>query len=112
MSEMMKIQEAILTRIVQEIRNVVGVEAIVLGGSRVNGTFSGTSNIDVGLYYFADGVLDIETLNNNKYKYLKLCLDPETEREVKKVHKRAIIFSIAITIVAVALAVIMIEIFM
>lgn len=32
-----------------------------------------------------------------KNSYLKLCLDPELEKEAKKVEKRAITFSIAFT---------------
>ena len=36
-----------------------------------------------------------------KNSYLKLCLDPELEKESKKVKKRVIIFSIAFTALAV-----------
>ncbi len=43
----------------------------------------------------------------NKNKYLKLCLDTETEKESKLVHKRAVVFSIAFSAVAIAAIVIM-----
>ena len=49
---------------------------------------------------------------NNKYKYLKLCLASEVEREAKNVHKGAIIISIALTVLAVCVAGIMVYLFM
>lgn len=64
MSEAAKKQEMIITKVTESIKNIVGIEAIVLGGSHVNKTSSPSSNIDIGLYYFADGVLDINTLDN------------------------------------------------
>ncbi len=44
----------------------------------------------------------------NKNKYLKLCLDPEIQEEANKVHKRAVIFSVAFSAVAIAVVIIMV----
>ncbi|MBR6689677.1 MAG: hypothetical protein IKL68_06655 [Clostridia bacterium] len=43
-----------------------------------------------------------------KNKYLKLCLDPELEKESKKVQKGAIIISMAFSAVAIAVILIMV----
>ncbi len=42
-----------------------------------------------------------------KNKYLKLCLDPELEKEARRVHRGAIFISVAVAIIAVTVALIM-----
>lgn len=64
MNDAIKKQESILEKIVSSLRNIVGIEAIVFGGSRVIGTNSPSSNIDIGVYYFADGVLDVKSFTD------------------------------------------------
>ena len=41
----------IIENIVDSLKDVKGLEAIVLGGSRARGTQSSDSDIDIGLYY-------------------------------------------------------------
>ena len=41
----------IIDEVVNELKKVSGVEAIVLGGSRARGVYSETSDIDIGIYY-------------------------------------------------------------
>ncbi|HET9909200.1 MAG TPA: nucleotidyltransferase domain-containing protein [Anaerolineales bacterium] len=43
--------ESLIQDIVDEIKNVSGVKAIVLGGSRARGTNHSASDIDLGIYY-------------------------------------------------------------
>jgi predicted nucleotidyltransferase len=43
--------ETLIQDIVDEIKNVSGVKAIVLGGSRARGTGHSSSEIDLGIYY-------------------------------------------------------------
>ena len=45
--------DSILDKISEALRNVPGIQAIVLGGSRARGTHSFDSDIDVGIYYDA-----------------------------------------------------------
>lgn len=52
--------EAILTSVVDAFKNVKGVEAIVLGGSRATKTENEFSDIDIGIYY--NEKLDLSTL--------------------------------------------------
>lgn len=52
----------ILGRVKEALSEVSGVEAIVLGGSRITGTEGPQSDIDVGIYYNAS-ILDFEALN-------------------------------------------------
>ncbi|MGK4187124.1 nucleotidyltransferase domain-containing protein [Rothia koreensis] len=53
--------DSILDKISEALRNVPGIQAIVLGGSRARGTHSFDSDIDVGIYYDA-AALDIPKL--------------------------------------------------
>jgi len=59
-----KIFEDILSRITNALKNVVGVDAIVMGGSRAIGTNVEGSNLDVAIYYTGDGVLDVDHLSS------------------------------------------------
>ena len=43
--------ESLIQDIVDEIKNVSGVKAIVIGGSRARGTNHSASDIDLGIYY-------------------------------------------------------------
>ena len=45
-------KQALLTRLVDDLARVPGVEAVVLGGSYARGTAHDTSDLDLGLYYF------------------------------------------------------------
>lgn len=54
--------ERTVYQIADELKNVVGVDAIVAGGSRILGLQTADSNIDIGIYYVGDEVLDIEGL--------------------------------------------------
>lgn len=51
----------LLTRLTTTLKDVKGIRAIVLGGSRATGTHRPDSDIDIGLYYTEK--LDIERLN-------------------------------------------------
>lgn len=48
--------KALLARIVDAVKDVKGIEAIVLGGSRARGTQGPGSDIDIGLYYDRDTI--------------------------------------------------------
>jgi hypothetical protein len=54
---------SLLTEIVTELKQVEGVSAVVLGGSRARGTHTPKSDIDLGIYYHPDRPLDLEALN-------------------------------------------------
>lgn len=64
MSELDRKIEKILYKVTDELKVVAGVDSIVYGGSRVIGTETSESNIDIGIYYVGDEVLDIEGLSN------------------------------------------------
>ena len=55
--------ETLIENIVAEIKNVPGVSAVVLGGSRARGMQSPNSDIDLGIYYHPDRPLDLQALN-------------------------------------------------
>jgi len=54
--------QSIVTRIIDRLKQVDGVQALVLGGSRARGTEQPNSDIDIGIYYSADSGLDITHL--------------------------------------------------
>lgn len=54
--------ESLIQDIVGNIKSVSGVKAIVLGGSRARGTNTRSSDIDLGIYYNADHLLDLSEL--------------------------------------------------
>jgi hypothetical protein len=56
--------EPVLARVVEALRPVKGMSAIVLGGSRGRGTAGPTSDYDIGLYYDPDAPLDIAALRS------------------------------------------------
>lgn len=49
--------------IVEQVRRVDGVRAIVLGGSRARGTHTPGSDVDLGIYYHPDQPLDLQALD-------------------------------------------------
>jgi predicted nucleotidyltransferase len=55
--------EQIITHIVDNLRTVPGVVAIVLGGSRAVGTHKPTSDIDIGIYYADAARFDLKALS-------------------------------------------------
>ncbi len=59
MNQLTQSQKAILDKVVVELAEVAGVEAIVLGGSHARGRARADSDIDVGLYYRDDIPFDI-----------------------------------------------------
>ena len=54
--------EKLIQDIVDEVKNVSGVKAIVLGGSRARGTHHAASDIDLGIYYDSSQPLDVNEL--------------------------------------------------
>lgn len=54
--------EALIEMLVQDLQQVPGVAAIVLGGSRARGTETPQSDIDLALYYRPDRPLDLARL--------------------------------------------------
>jgi Nucleotidyltransferase domain len=55
-------EDPLLARVVEALRPVEGLSAIVLGGSRGRGTAGPKSDYDIGLYYEPDAPLDVEAL--------------------------------------------------
>ena len=55
--------EALIQKIVEEIKQVGGVKAIVLGGSRARGTQTSSSDVDLGIYYHPDSPLNLAALS-------------------------------------------------
>ena len=49
--------------LIEGLKNIEGVEAIVLGGSRARGTHTPESDVDLGLYYSAAHPLDVARLD-------------------------------------------------
>lgn len=54
--------ELFLQAIAGEVKEISGVKAIVLGGSRARGTNTPTSDIDLGIYYDMNPLLDVSEL--------------------------------------------------
>lgn len=55
--------QALIETVVERVRQVGGVGAVVLGGSRARGTHTPQSDVDLGLYYHPDRPLDLEALD-------------------------------------------------
>jgi predicted nucleotidyltransferase len=53
----------LMQQIVDEVKQVDGVGAIVLGGSRARGTHTSSSDIDLGIYYGPGSPLDVKELS-------------------------------------------------
>lgn len=60
MQQLTPFQAAILKRVVDEFREVTGVEAVVLGGSHARGRARPDSDIDIGLYYWPGTAFSIQ----------------------------------------------------
>ena len=56
--------ETLTQNIVDEVKRVEGVRAIVLGGSRARGTHTSSSDIDLGIYYHPDDPLNLDRLRD------------------------------------------------
>ncbi|MFD2611457.1 nucleotidyltransferase domain-containing protein [Paenibacillus gansuensis] len=54
--------QSVIDKVVERLRDVNGVEAVVLGGSRAKGTHHAKSDIDIGLYYDGSKGLDMAGL--------------------------------------------------
>ena len=54
--------EKLIQDIVDEVKNVSGVKAIVLGGSRARGMHHAASDVDLGIYYDSSQPLDVNEL--------------------------------------------------
>ncbi len=54
--------ELLIQTIVDEVKSVEGVRAIVLGGSRARGTETLSSDIDLGIYYHPGYPLNLKEL--------------------------------------------------
>lgn len=52
----------IISKIIDSLKQIDGVHALVLGGSRARGTENPNSDIDIGIYYNANNGLDITQL--------------------------------------------------
>ena len=55
-------QQLLLRQVVDHLKPVHGLSAIVLGGSHASGTNRPDSDIDIGLYYNEDRPLDIDQI--------------------------------------------------
>ncbi len=60
MDQLTETQKAILQRTVNELQQLAGIEAIVLGGSHARGRARPNSDIDIGLYYRPETAFSIE----------------------------------------------------
>jgi len=69
--------DLLIQEIVEAVRQVEGVKAIVLGGSRARGTHTTSSDIDLGVYYDPDSPPDLNALGDVATK-----LDDEHRSEV------------------------------
>jgi predicted nucleotidyltransferase len=55
--------QTLIETIVERVKRVDGVRAIVLGGSRARGTHTPRSDVDLGIYYHPDQPLDLKALD-------------------------------------------------
>lgn len=52
----------LITNIVDQLKTIQGVDAVVLGGSRARGTHTESSDIDLGIYYSPTTPFDLSAL--------------------------------------------------
>ena len=62
-------KEAILNRIVNDLKNVKGVRAVVLGGSYATGHANETSDLDMGIYYHENSPFNVEEIRDIAKRY-------------------------------------------
>ena len=55
--------QSIISKIIDCLKQIDGVQALVLGGSRARGTENPNSDIDIGIYYNPNNGLDIAELD-------------------------------------------------
>lgn len=55
--------EQVIRIVANALRDVAGIDAVVLGGSRATGHYSANSDIDIGVYYGATMEIDIKSIN-------------------------------------------------
>ena len=56
--------ESLIQSVVDEVKRVQGVKAIVLGGSRARGTHTSSSDVDLGIYYDPGQPLNLDELGD------------------------------------------------
>ncbi|MDJ1470807.1 nucleotidyltransferase domain-containing protein [Xanthocytophaga flava] len=66
-----KEKQEILDTIVNDLKGLTNVQAIVLGGSYATGTATETSDLDVGIYYYEKAPFDIREIQAIAKKYAK-----------------------------------------
>jgi predicted nucleotidyltransferase len=59
----MDVVERVITVVANALREMNGIDAVVLGGSHATGHATPDSDIDIGVYYGADEALDLSALN-------------------------------------------------
>lgn len=67
-SSLPEVKRSLLEQLVEQLKKVKGVSAIVLGGSYASGTQHEMSDIDIGLYYFPSSpfsIADIQSIAQN-----------------------------------------------
>jgi predicted nucleotidyltransferase len=69
--------DLLLPQLVDAVKRVEGVKAIVLGGSRARGTHTPSSDIDLGIYYHPDDPLNLDQLRESAIR-----LDDEHRADV------------------------------
>jgi hypothetical protein len=63
-----KYKELLIRNIAESLQTISGVEAIVLGGSFARSTARPDSDLDIGIYYFEDQPLDIDSIRKRAKK--------------------------------------------
>ena len=61
--------EILIQTIVDEVKRVEGVRAVVLGGSRARGTHTLSSDVDLGIYYDPGEFLNLAQLRDVAAKF-------------------------------------------
>jgi predicted nucleotidyltransferase len=64
-----KKKQELLEAILSDLAAVTNVQAIVLGGSYATGMATDSSDLDIGIYYFENGVFDILVIQDIAQKY-------------------------------------------